>query len=69
MDRPEPKRRKSAEKKNRSLFRRTVFLMVCLGVLCFLPLAAQLWTLQIVEHDRWLRIAANNQTKKMEVSA
>ena len=69
MERPEPKRRRSAEKKNRSLFRRTVFLMVCLGVLLFLPLAAQLWKLQIVEYEEWQRIAANNHTKKMEVGA
>ena len=69
MERPEPKRRKSAEKKNRSLFWRTVFLMVCLGVLLFIPLIAQLWKLQIVGHEDWLRIAANQQTKDMTVGA
>ena len=38
MANQEKKPRRSAGKSNRSLFRRTVFLMVCLGVLCFIPL-------------------------------
>ena len=69
MERPEPKRRKSAEKKNRNLFWRTVILMVCLGVLLFIPLVKQLWKLQITQHDYWKEIAANQQTKDMTVGA
>ena len=69
MERPEPKRRKSAEKKNRNLFWRTVILMVCLGVLLFIPLVGQLWKLQIVENEYWKEIAANQQTKDMTVGA
>jgi len=69
MARPDPKPRRSAEKKNRNLFRRTVFLMVCLGVLLFIPLVMQLWKLQITEHDRWKQVAANQQTRDVAVNA
>ena len=61
--------RRAAEKSNRSLFRRTVFLMVCLGVLCFLPLIFQLWKLQVVEQDYWEQRAAEQQTKDVAVNA
>ena len=54
---------------NRSLFRRTIFLMVVLGVGMFLPLIAQLYKLQIVEHDYWQERAANQQTSDVSVSA
>ncbi len=54
---------------NRSLFRRTIFLMVVLGIGIFLPLIAQLYKLQIVEHTQWQERAANQQTKDVPVSA
>ena len=54
---------------NRSLFRRTIFLMVVLGVGMFLPLIAQLYKLQIVEHDYWQERAANQQTNDVPVTA
>ena len=69
MANQEKKPRRSAEKNNRSLFRRTVFLMVCLGVLCFLPLVYQLWKLQIVEQDYWEERAANQQSKDVAINA
>ena len=54
---------------NRSLFRRTIFLMVVLGVGMFLPLIAQLYKLQIVEHTYWQERAANQQTNDVPVAA
>ncbi len=69
MANQEKKPRRSAEKSNRSLFRRTVFLMVCLGVLCFIPLVYQLWKLQVVEQDYWEQRAAEQQTKDVAVNA
>lgn len=63
------KPRRSAEKSNRSLFRRTVFLMVCLGVLCFIPLVYQLWKLQVVEQDYWEQRAVEQQTEDVAVNA
>ncbi len=69
MQDPSRKPRRSEGKNNRSLFRRTIFLMVVLGVGMFLPLAAQLYKLQIVEHDQWKERAANQQTKSVSVPA
>ena len=54
---------------NRSLFRRTIFLMVVLGIGMFLPLIAQLYKLQITEHTQWQERAANQQTKDIPVAA
>ncbi len=63
------KPRRSDGKNNRSLFRRTIFLMAVLGVGVFLPLIAQLYKLQIVEHEDWEKRAANQQTKNVSVAA
>ena len=63
------KPRRSDGKNNRSLFRRSIFLMVVLGVGVFLPLIAQLYKLQIVEHEDWEKRAANQQTKNVSVAA
>ncbi len=69
MQDPNRKPRRSDGKSNRSLFRRTIFLMVALGVGVFLPLVAQLYKLQIVEHEDWKERAANQQTKSVSVAA
>ena len=69
MQDPNRKPRRSDGKSNRSLFRRTIFLLVVLGVGMFLPLIAQLYKLQIVEHEEWEKRAANQQTKSVPVSA
>ena len=54
---------------NRSLFRRTLVLMVTLGVVVFIPLVCQLYRLQIVEHEDWEKRAANQQTNDVSVPA
>ena len=62
-------RRSDYGKNNRSLFRRTIFLMAVLGIGMFLPLIAQLYKLQIVEQEEWESRAANQQTKSVSVAA
>ena len=66
-------RRNSARKKdrraNRSLLRRTIFLMSVFGIVIFIPLVAQLWKLQIVQYDQWTERAADIQTRDVKVSA
>lgn len=69
MANQEKRPRRSAGKSNRSLFRRTVFMMVCLGVLCFIPLVWKLWGLQITQHDYWEERAATQQQKNVVVNA
>lgn len=65
---PRP-RRSAAGKNNRSLFRRTIFLMVCLGVVLFVPIVAQLWKLQITQHEYWLERAADQQLRDVAVDS
>jgi len=69
MQDPDRKPRRSDGKNNRSLFRRTIFLMAALGVGIFMPLIAQLYKLQIAEHMAWKERAANQQTKSVSVAA
>lgn len=69
MSNNDRKPRRSDGKNNRSLFRRTIFLMVVLGIGMFIPLIAQLYKLQIVEHHQWEERAANQQTKSVSVAA
>ena len=69
MQDPNRKPRRSDGRNNRSLFRRTIFLMVVLGIGIFLPLVAQLYKLQIVEQEEWERRAANQQTRSVSVAA
>ncbi len=54
---------------NRSLLRRTIFLMAVFGVALFIPLGVQLWKLQVTEYDQWTREAAGSQTRDVPVSA
>ena len=69
MQDPNRKPRRADGRNNRSLFRRTIFLLVVLGIGIFFPLVAQLYKLQIVEHEEWERRAANQQTKSVSVPA
>ena len=69
MQKQDPKERHSAGKNNRSLFRRTIFLMVCMGVVFFIPMVAQLWKLQISQHDYWQERAANQQLRDVAVDS
>lgn len=54
---------------NRTIFRRTMFLMVLFGVLVFLPLLWKLWTIQIVDQDFYEQKAIEQQTGDKAVAA
>ena len=69
QDRERTPRKGDHGRSNRSLFRRTIILMAALGVGMFLPLIAQLYKLQIAEHDYWQERAANQQTNDVPVTA
>ena len=64
-----PPRRSGQGRSNRSLFRRTIVLMLALGIGLFIPLVGQLYKLQIVEHAKWEEQAAIQQTKSIAVNA
>lgn len=53
----------------RSIFRRTVLMMLVCGVLMFIPLGWKLWDIAIVHHDEYQLKASNQQTLDMAVSA
>lgn len=54
---------------NRTIFRRTMFLMVFFGVLIFIPLLWKLWTIQITDHDWYEQKAIEQQTGDKAVAA
>lgn len=69
MDNRNKTPRKQDRRANRSLLRRTLFLMVLFGVALFIPLGVQLWKLQITQHEQWKERAADNQTRDVAVGA
>ena len=69
MAEQEKKPRRSASKGNRSLLHRTVFLLLILGIVAFIPLVKQLWRLQIVEHEKWEERARNQQSMDVAVNS
>lgn len=54
---------------NRTMFRRTMFLMVFFGIFIFFPLLWQLWTIQITDHDKYEKMAIEQQTGDKAVAA
>ena len=54
---------------NRTIFRRTMFLMVLFGVLVFAPLLWKLWNIQITNHDLYEQKAIEQQTGDKAVAA
>jgi len=54
---------------NRMILGRTIFLMVLCGVVVFIPLVAQLYKIQIVDHDFYEQKAINQQTRQITISA
>ena len=53
----------------RTLFRRTVFLMMLCGVVLFVPLIWRLWNIAVVDHEFYQQRAADQQTLDLSVSA
>lgn len=69
MGKPKQNSGRMSGQGNRSLFRRTIFLLGVVGVLAFVPLVAQLVKLQLFQHDYWEERAANQQTRDVAVNA
>ena len=53
----------------RSIFRRTLFLMVLCGVVMFIPLTMRLWEIAIINHDVYQKAASDQQELEYVVSA
>ena len=53
----------------RSIFRRTLFLMVVCGVLMFIPLGWKLWDIAIVHQEEYQKAAAQQQKLDFVISA
>jgi len=53
----------------RSIFRRTVFLMVACGGLMFVPLIWKLWDIAIVHHEEYQEMASDQQEMDLAVTA
>ena len=70
-----PKREKivssaeQSQRANRTVLRRTLFLMILCGVVLFIPLIFTLYRLMIVEHDKYEELAINNQTRYTNLTA
>ncbi|MDL2288629.1 PASTA domain-containing protein [Oscillospiraceae bacterium OttesenSCG-928-F05] len=63
------RRAESSERANRTVVWRTIFLMVLCGVVVFVPLIAQLYKIQINEHDFYERQAIDQQTRDTVIAA
>ena len=48
---------------------RSVVLMFALGIALFIPLAVQLYRIQIIDHDMYQRLALTNQTRPTAITA
>jgi stage V sporulation protein D (sporulation-specific penicillin-binding protein) len=53
----------------RTIFRRTVFLMMLCGLVLFVPLLWKLWDISILHHEDYQQKATNQQTLDLSVSA
>ncbi len=70
MEREKERKDRVDDRHNKQrVFWRTVVLMVVFGALAFVPLAAQLWDLQINQHEELQRKAVDQQTRDLAVSA
>lgn len=69
MGKPKKNAGRTSGQGNRSLFRRTIFLLAAVGVIAFVPLVVQLVKLQLFQHDYWEERAANQQTRDVAVNA
>ena len=54
---------------NRTMLRRTLFLMAVCGILAFLALAARLYILQIRDHEKYEDLAISQQLRETGASA
>ncbi len=54
---------------NRTIFRRTMFLMLIFGMVIFIPLFLKLWKIQITDHEFYKQRAVEQQTGDKAVAA
>ena len=54
---------------NRIMLRRTLFLMATCGIVAFIVLAGRLFTLQILQHDKYESAAIEQQLRDVSISA
>ena len=59
----------SGRKANRTILSRTLFLLAVFGIAAFVPLFYQLFQLQIIQHDTYEKLAVEQQTRSVSVSA
>ena len=69
MKQERARREDAAKRANRTVFWRTVSLMLIFGVALFVPLFVQLYRLQIVQHEELQQRAMDQQTLDQSVSA
>ncbi|MBE6948224.1 MAG: PASTA domain-containing protein [Ruminococcaceae bacterium] len=62
-------RRASGRRTNKMILSRTLFLMIVCGVVAFLLLIVQLFSIQILQHDKYEQMAVEQQTRETTVSA
>lgn len=63
------KEQKADRRANRTILRRSIFLMVVFGVVMFAPLVHRLWQLCVTDHDYYEELAVRQQTRDVTVSA
>ena len=56
-------------RQNRTILGRTLFLMGVFGIAAFIPLFYKLWQIQIVDHEYYQKLAIEQQTSDMLVTA
>ena len=61
--------KKTVSSPNRTMARRTLFLMAVCGILAFAVLAARLYILQVRDHDKYEELAISQQLRETGSSA
>lgn len=57
------------ERANRTILSRTMVLLVLCGIVLFVPLIMKLYTLMIVDHEKYEEMAISNQTRSTTLTA
>lgn len=59
----------AAQRPNKTILSRTLFLMIVCGIVAFAVLAVKLYKVQIVDHDLYQKLAVEQQTRESTVTA
>ncbi|NLA86396.1 MAG: PASTA domain-containing protein [Clostridiales bacterium] len=63
------KDRNAVQRPNKTILSRTLILMTVCGVVAFVVLAVKLYQIQIMDHDKYERLAVEQQTRESKVTA